>query len=147
MSQLPNPTIVFDDIPLPPSSNAAYKSFVRGGKIRHVCHPDLVAFKRDFGLYQLSNLAAFRLAESVLKEPKGRLGIHCSFFVGSEKLMTKKGKLKRWDVSNRLKALHDCLAEALGIDDSLFMDISASKYVMPEKTRPSVRVELSFQSA
>ena len=123
-------TLSFNDIPMPPSSNKAYKSFVAGGRIRHVCAPDLVAFKRDFSVYCLANHASFAWARQELAGVPGvELRIDCVFYFKREQLYTLKGKLKKLDVSNRLKALHDCLAEALGVDDSCFMHITAQKRV------------------
>lgn len=129
MNELTN-AFVFEGVPMPPTSNKAYKSFVHGGRIRHVCHPDLVRFKGDFNAYSLLNRATFNLAREALAGAKlPSLGIYCDFYFEHSKLYTKDGRLKRLDVSNRLKALHDCLADSLGIDDCLFTRISASKQV------------------
>lgn len=135
-------SFVFDGILMPPSSNKAYNSFVRGGRIRHVCAPELVNFKRSFGVYCLLNRALFRVArEGIAGVKSPRLWVNCDFYFLQSQLYTKDERLKRLDVSNRLKALHDCMAEALGIDDSLFMEIKATKQVA---TVASCRVEIGF---
>lgn len=38
-----------------------------------------------------------------------------------------KARYKKMDTGNRLKLLHDCIADALGVDDSHFFDVRASK--------------------
>lgn len=115
---------------MPPSSNGAYRPFVSKGKMRFASTADWASFKRDFTVYRLLNAAAFKVAEGVIaKVTPLTLGIHCDFYFPHEKLFTKDGRLKKLDVSNRLKALHDCVAEALGVDDCVFTEISATKAV------------------
>lgn len=49
-------------------------------------------------------------------------------------LFTKEGLPRRMDGTNRLKALHDCMAELLEIDDSWFWDAEVRKRVTKRET-------------
>ena len=55
-------------------------------------------------------------------------------------LFTKEGLPRKMDGTNRLKALHDCLAEMLEVDDSWFWESSVRKGVTDrEKSWCAVR--------
>jgi len=103
-----------------------------------VASPKLKAFKVEFGVWMLLNRFGLKAASAALSG-EGPLAIHCDFFFGRRALYTKDGRLKKMDVSNRLKALHDAMGDALGIDDSRFTEISARKVV----GAPGCRVEIS----
>ena len=47
--------------------------------------------------------------------------------LAEEKVYTKDGKIRKMDVSNRGKALFDCLAAAIGVDDRHFTDVRLIK--------------------
>lgn len=49
------------------------------------------------------------------------LRVDCAFFFPKSKLVTKKNTLKRIDWSNRIKLVHDNLADLIGVDDSHFI--------------------------
>ena len=112
---------------MPPSSNHQYKSFVRHGKIIHVCSPELVAFKNEMKDWSNFNRGWLKRAKADFQGHP--LFIKTFFYFERSRVLTKNGKMKKLDVSNRLKALHDAFAGAIGIDDSQFVRIYASKSV------------------
>lgn len=136
--ELKTNTVVFERVPMPPTSNLAYSSFMRGGRVVRVCSKELVAFKSQFSAYHMANLNGFGAGKLIFGGKP--LFIDCDFYFPQERLYTKDGRLKRLDVSNRLKALHDCMATALEIDDCQFMEISARKLV----GKLGVRVEIGL---
>jgi len=118
-------------IPMPPSHNAAYAAMgIRGtagkcfGKIRPT--RVLEQYSEWFAAWALHNRA--RLAEVqrfVKDEILGRgyfIGIESVFYFHRASIFTLKGAPKMIDAANRLKVLHDCLSEALDVDDSLFWE-------------------------
>jgi Holliday junction resolvase RusA-like endonuclease len=136
------PAIVFKGIPLPPSSNNQY-ILVRGrGKTFHAPSQELKRFRLAMEFYWAENLAAVKLAQQLF--PGHPLTIHASFGFEKSRLLTKKGTFKRLDVSNRLKALHDSVAAAIGIDDCNFVAVSARKYAVQKAIDEQVTVEIDF---
>lgn len=118
-------TVTFKGVPLPPSSNNQYRSFLQGGKIRHVSSQELKLFKQAMDFYFLQNVNLVKFS----REAFGGYPLHFHVDFGFERsrIISKKGTFKRMDVSNRLKAIHDTFAGALLIDDSMFVEISAKK--------------------
>jgi len=70
--------------------------------------------------------------------------IDCTFFFPRSSVLTKKNTVKKNDTSNRLKALHDKISEALGIDDSLFFDGSFEKKILNSDHPGLVDVTISI---
>lgn len=55
-----------------------------------------------------------------------------------------KTRYKKMDTGNRLKLIHDCLSEAVGIDDSHFFSLAASKIPAQEcSVEPQVHIYLT----
>lgn len=127
--------------PLPPSSNNQYASFVRGGRLVHVPSKDLVAYKRTFAGWARLNRPGIQCAIELLGD--GGVEVEAFFAFERTRLYTKKDAFKKLDVSNRLKALHDGLSEALGIDDCRFFSVTAEKYFVEDATQEQVIVRLS----
>lgn len=138
---IPGAPISFFEIPLPPSSNNQYRSFVKGGKITHVSSKELVAFKSAMERYFLSDMTFLKFAREKLSGSP--LHFHTDFYFLRKRLFTKEGSFKRLDVSNRLKALHDCFAKALLIDDSYYVEISAKKYPVEDECLERVNVTIA----
>lgn len=123
-------TASFVQLPMPPSSNHMYKLFRRGRKTFHVPSKELKTFQNEMILYprvhKLEFLSAKHTVLAWINAGQG-LEISCQFFFHYSRLFTKDGRVKKLDVSNRIKALHDCLCRLLGIDDSVFFRVSAEK--------------------
>lgn len=134
--------IVFEAIPIPPSSNNQYKSFMRNGRVIHVKAPELVQYKLAFAAWAKANAPAIKAAGEILAHH--RLSVSAFFFLKHHRIFTKTGSVKRLDVSNRLKALHDCIAEAIGIDDAQFFEIAARKVAISNDREESVTVSMGI---
>lgn len=138
------------NIPMPPSSNAQYAAMaVRGkegrtfGKIRPT--RELENYVKDFGNWALANNVALAKAKKFIRDEilmKGKmLGVDTFTCFPGTSLWTQKGLPKRMDASNRIKALHDCLADSLQVDDSYFWEGSFSK-METSRPQPWVFVEI-----
>lgn len=53
--------------------------------------------------------------------------------LNKQRLISKENNFKRLDASNRCKALHDLLAESLGVDDSCFVSVPIEKVLTDSK--------------
>ena len=113
------------DLPMPPTSNNQYRSFVRDGKVRHVSSPELKAFKQNMWAYSLQHSQKIKTIRPLMINR--RLCVSAIFNFFPESIFCKDGRVKKMDVSNRLKSLHDCLNEILEIDDSYIFKVHAEK--------------------
>lgn len=131
---------VISGLPMPPSSNHQYAAMaIRGqggawfGKIRPT--RELEQYVSLFAKWTLGHNVLMAKAKKFVRDEclmKG-LMVQCDTYVAfpGTSLWTQKGMPKKMDASNRLKAMHDCLAETLQIDDSYFW----SGYVEKLETR------------
>lgn len=115
-------------LPMPPSENNLYPTGWHGKRIRSRALEDyrkgvIIALRRGY-CGSLTESVKTKIMQSWIKEGYG-LKVDASFYFKS--LTTKKGSVRRIDVSNRLKALHDALAIVFQIDDRYFWDVSAKK--------------------
>lgn len=126
---------------MPPTSNKQYISFIRGGKVNRVKSNDAKKYDVDFSAWAFLNKTKLMDALSHLNG----MGIEIEAFFGfhQKKLIGQKGQFKRLDVTNRLKALHDNLCAAIGIDDSQFISSYEEKFVIDEKELEQVIVRLT----
>jgi len=112
-------THILKDFPLSPSANQLYKNR-RGGR----CKTDI--YKEFLGECDIWSLTRRRKLEQIhkhfMKEIHNVKWIQVSMYVHLEpaKMYTKGGKLKKIDVSNRVKAAHDVLSDFIEIDDKYF---------------------------
>ncbi len=133
--------LVLDGLPLPPSSNNQYKSFVRSGKIIHVRSPELVKYRQDFEKWAVANALGLRVAREMVEGCA--VEIEAFFGFQRDRIYTKAGEFRRLDVSNYLKAVHDCLADAIGIDDRAFFSVVAEKFAVDDPRQEQVIIRLS----
>lgn len=130
------PGFALNKIPMPPSSNAQYWQQImpgrNGGQVaRPTSTGELKKFQNEFGVvWKQQNLVAVCKARALLRDwmLKGWfIRVETYAFFNYFDLFTQKGVPKRMDASNRLKALHDTLAEVLEVDDSWFWDVEIRK--------------------
>lgn len=123
--------IIFDHYPVPPSVNALYKHFRdprKKGKIVRVSTDEHKDYKERARKWALVNR---RLVEQAKLYLRDELHIKVTVYVGihDRDIYTKDGKVRQLDVSNFGKALYDCLADSLEIDDRHFADCRLIKTV------------------
>lgn len=133
--------LILEGLPLPPSSNNQYKSFVRRGRIIHVRSPELVKYRQDFDRWALENAHGLGVATDLLGV--GACEVEAFFGFSRDRLFTMAGGFKRLDVSNYLKAVHDCLATKLGVDDCAFFSVVAEKFAVDDPAKEQVIVRIS----
>jgi len=123
--------VLFEDLPMPPTSNHQYISITRRGRTYRVASEELRTFKELMSMYP-NIFPDFKVKFHIVQDWAARkrpLEIRCTFYFKRERLFTKDNRFKRLDVSNRLKASHDSLSEILEIDDSYFFKVVAIKAV------------------
>lgn len=122
----PNQSIIFDYYPFPPSSNALYTTRMLRGRSRRMKSKELIDYQKKCEQWDLINPQLRQTAYHYLKDEPA---IELEIFVGvaKSKIWTKKGDVKKYDVSNRGKALLDCLGDSIGIDDKYFSRITMIK--------------------
>lgn len=103
-------------LPLPPSENELYRNVPGRGR---AATRELREWKAKIALWILQHQNEVRQARAWIREQKQPLviDIQASFVIHRPRLWCKKGNPKRLDASNRIKALHDAVAEILGVDD------------------------------
>jgi Holliday junction resolvase RusA-like endonuclease len=110
--------IELKNLPWPPSDNRKYlsRSFVKTKEWR--------AFESDMDAYHWNNLKQIAEAKQHFKSLQ-RPAIH--FFLHSPRWLTKVGKTRRLDASNRMKSAQDAIANMIETDDCNFWHSSATK--------------------
>jgi hypothetical protein len=136
-------------LPMPPSSNHMYPTiYSRGGSIR-VKSKGLKDFETAFRAWSKENIQAVMqlivFARKALETPGLCLHIDTRFYFNRKRVLTLKGTPKRLDTSNYLKALHDSIAQASGIDDSYFWNGAFSKIPISNDAQEYVNVYIAIQ--
>lgn len=67
-----------------------------------------------------------------------RLCLIIEMWMKRERIYCKNGKIKKMDVSNRIKPLEDAISDLIGIDDSQFFRVVAVKKETDLKERTEV---------
>lgn len=121
--------IYFFNIPIPPSANAMYATFTKHGKTRRIPSKELREYAKVFEIWVLQNKASLNEARKTIIEWNMPLEVSFFLVLKRDKLLTKDGRMKKLDVSNRSKSLHDKLGDALGIDDCYFVSCPMEKII------------------
>lgn len=108
---------------IPPSLNHTYKQ----GKRRYLS-PKAKKFKEDFALILGPNKNRFK-ANLMLKDKLIKIRMHICLPTWK----TKDGRIRKNDVSNRIKLTEDAFFDAIGLDDSYVWDIQVIKVVGKNK--------------
>lgn len=125
VNKILNPTpdsVVLQGLPMPPSSNRQYSTVItmKGGfrQTRRVKSKEAVIYARSFQHWSIINSEKIKEARAAINT--WNTGLECTmyFIFPKEKLLTQKNQLKKLDVTNRIKQIHDLLSVALDIDDS-----------------------------
>lgn len=125
-------SIRFFNLPMPPSSNHQYSLFRRGSKTLHIPSKALKEYKQAMSSYPLLHSNSCLIARALMRrwlDNRLPLEFHSVFYFSHQKLFTKDNQVKRLDVSNRIKALHDCMGEMLQVDDSMIFRLTAEKAI------------------
>lgn len=117
---------------IPPSSNNIYVTIWKQRRI--VKSKEATAFYNRF----MSEVVAQYLPwlSRMSKDPETIYQVTTHFYLDQWDIFNKgwfqkprkaATRYKKMDTGNRLKLIHDCLSDALGVDDSHFFNLSASK--------------------
>lgn len=123
--------------------NHAYATAYVGGRQIRVKSKEMRLWERQFMAWAMQHTLAIRYGKEWLEKNPGKLlDIQCDFYFQRRSIFTLDGKPKRNDTSNRLKALHDQVATALAIDDSLFFDGRFRKRMLKNGSSDFVNVTI-----
>lgn len=157
------PAFQLTGLPMPPSSNHQYAARAFPGKhakgftgerkvgftMARICPTrELEQYEKamkETWKAEGNNLAAIYKCRAAVKDWQLRglyLRVETFAFFPYFDLFTKEGLPRKMDGTNRLKALHDCLAEILEVDDCWFWDAEVKKRV-DEKDRKFCMVRFS----
>lgn len=121
-----------------PTANNLYLSMRgKGGRIMRIPSPQLRTFKESIRQLIAHKKGLFRTRE-------GRDWYRLSIKIYMP-MLTKAGKVRRWDISNRIKALEDAITEALGLEDSFISVCLAEKVDDPDMTVQSYRFSVDIR--
>lgn len=141
---------------LPPSSNKIYVTDWR--RKRRFKSKQANAFSEQFKEKVVPNYLPWimRLTDPE-KDPCVLYAVATDFYFPRDEILNKtwgsltaknpaKNRYKKMDTGNRLKLIHDCLSEALQIDDSHFFQIGGRKLCAEAfGVRPQVHMFLALQ--
>lgn len=105
------------EIPMPPSSNQMYTPvngrLIKSGSSR--------SYDKSIELIKLRKFKQLDCYKKLIKEDDV-LKIDVVTIFPEKKFFTKQNKLRKFDASNRLKAIYDSVAKLIEHDDSKFID-------------------------
>lgn len=110
-------------LPIPPSENHLYKNVPRIGRVKSL---EYRAYESDFNSWAWVNLKTLKYARQAISGQM-KLGLTIDYRMLHSRIYCKDGRVKKMDVTNRLKILIDLLANALQIDDSAFFSVYCKK--------------------
>lgn len=135
---------VLISVSMPPSVNE-YLAVVRGRLIKTKVFREFLVK----ALQEIKHDIYFKNQKAILKtwiHQDLTLDLNCYFFWSPDKVFTKgikaMHKVKKKDVSNRVKPLHDAIAEAFDIDDMFFFKHSEEKCTDDRNLNPYVLIEI-----
>lgn len=136
----------FHGMPFPPTTNNLFKNFVRNGKMLRVTTDDYKEYKKEFA----EVISDKKYEKSINKvqsyvEQNYTLKLSLTFYFNRKQVFCKDGSLKKNDVTNRIKAIEDCLCDALGIDDKQFFFVSCAKMYTDGEAYVDVEVSKIFK--
>lgn len=128
--------------PIPPTVNRQYMPS-RGRLIKSTEARQYDTRVETFVLLNKRKIEAFKEHAYYLLVESPYLSITTIFVFHRSKLLTKKDKLKKIDVSNRLKSCHDNFAKVIGLDDSHFVNVNAKFAICEDEKDEQVIIELA----
>jgi len=134
-------------LPLPPSANGLHKSFVRKGsrKVVRVKSDAYNRYIRQMSHWKMNNFKGIPgLRKWIEKHNQGpeplRLWVERQFMLHRSTIWTKKNTVKKFDVTNRIKALDDEISKLIGLDDSHIWGGSEEKIETNEEIPQCVNI-------
>ena len=128
MIELTPNAAIFNYFPWPPTSNTIYVE-----RDRRRASDSLKNYKMSIQAYALIHREIIYKVKQYLHDKINNkdlvLSVHRFFFYRTEDLYTKKGTIKKNDVTNRIKCTDDALTDILGLDDRLIWEGSEKKCI------------------
>ncbi len=130
------------NFPIPISSNKLYSSF-RGRLVKSQAGRQYDNQVQTFVLFNKRKIEAFKKHVHSLLEESPYLSITTVFVFRRNRILTKQGKMKKIDVSNRLKQTFDHLAKMLEIDDNVFINPIAQLAICDDEKDEQVIISVN----
>lgn len=130
---------------MPPSVNKIYLP-VRG---RFIPSKHLISYKKELEHYYLTfRLQIEEIAQSCMRAYQSGQVISFTreFYFQRTYLFTKKGTPRKFDLTNREKALDDGISNFIGVDDSAVFSSTSRKRLSPLPLREFVNVTIQAYS-
>jgi Holliday junction resolvase RusA-like endonuclease len=116
-------------MPVPPSANALYVN-LRFNNGRHVSQ-GYADFKRMMAAYGFDKR---NIIKGIKAKVEGKyLAMNYEYYLRRPTIFTTKNKIKKYDVSNRVKGLEDSIFGLLDADDSQVWILKARKIESPKE--------------
>lgn len=151
-----HPPLLIRGYPIPPSDNALKKpvrrfkkGVPRGLNQRVLTFTDsdgYIEHKSAVNIWRMRNIHQYNdeFAKIIAWGRRGLpLGIEMDLRAHHSRLFTQEGRIKRWDVTNFVKAVHDTFSEMLGFDDSLFFECAQRKVEIPESRAECIYLRIA----
>jgi len=122
---------VLDEFPLAPQSNNMYRNLRFGGRVKSTEYKQFERAACAWADKRATLIAKIRPELELIVARRQWIRVHTFFCLPYDMIFTKtksaKSVFQKWDASNRIKATHDALSTALGIDDRHFSVGNAEK--------------------
>jgi hypothetical protein len=138
--------VIVKNFPMPPGSNHLYKTCAVGNRIFRAPSRKHKDYKKSVKLWALENPDIIRMMKAKVKDWKA-LQIERYFMFHYKTIYCKDGRIKKMDVSNRIKALDDSLLGLMGLDDSQIFRGFEEKILMPVGYPECVEIRISPMEA
>jgi len=137
---------IFERIPLPPTDNHMYKSFVINGKLVRAKSREYREYIQEYKIWELQNLAAIKKVRQLFNG-YDLLDIYIELHLLHSKIWTKDDRPKKFDGQNRTKSLLDAIANSIGIDDRNFWKVSVEKVECDQGNYVNVAINKHSQTS
>lgn len=134
---------ILNNLPMPPTANRLYLP-ING---RFIPSPELKMFKKKMELYGLQNKAHLReIASHCLCAISNGYGLHFDrkFIFPRSKIFSKKNEPKKYDVTNRIKAIDDGISLLIGVDDKFIFESRSRKIIQTSSLYERLEVTIGF---
>lgn len=118
--------IIIKGFPLPPSSNKLYSAF-KGRLVKSKGGREYDVKVDVFKIVYKRKLEAVK--NEISKLNTNALKVSCIFVFHKNRIIGQKGQVKKLDVTNRVKQVHDNLAKIIEIDDCHFFETPIKKVI------------------
>ena len=139
--------LIIERFPLGPTVNNLYVTLKN---YRRAPSAEFRRFKRKVSKWEEANSSDLLASQEYkelhqliqIKHYPIRLQIELTFYINRTKIVCKDGSTKRYDTSNRIKAVEDAISGILDIDDRHYWKITAEKVLIEGDSYVTAKVSV-----